>query len=101
MRSRAQKGRKPFKTPRFGPVLEVRVGVRSDDGLQVCPIRFASAKGVESAMGKAQGGWLPVGERHVRVRLPAPEAPEERRRFAQKRGGAPALEAPKKKRLGL
>ena len=86
-----------METLRFGPVLEVRVGVLSDDKQPVCAIRFASGKAVEAAMAKALRGWLPVGDKHVRVRLVAPEAPLEHRSFVEQRHNTPALEAPKKR----
>ncbi|CAJ1354983.1 unnamed protein product, partial [Effrenium voratum] len=85
---------------RFGPVLEVRVNFQSDDGEKVACVRFASAKTVELAMNKSQRGWLPVGDKHVRVRLPAAEAKAEWRVFAAPRREAPAIEAlPSKKKL--
>lgn len=85
---------------KFGPVLEVRVGFKSDDGEKVACIRFASAKAVDLAMSKAQRGWLPVGDKHVRVRQPAIEAKSEWRSFVAPRREAPALEsAPNKKKL--
>ncbi len=85
---------------KFGPVLEVRVGFKSDDGEKVASIRFASAKAVDLAMSKAQRGWLPVGDKHVRVRQPAIEAKSEWRSFVAPRRDAPALEsAPNKKKL--
>jgi len=85
---------------KFGPVLEVRVGFKSDDGEKVACIRFASAKAVDLAMSKAQRGWLPVGDKHVRVRQPAVEAKAECRSFVAPRRAAPALEsAPNKKKL--
>ena len=85
---------------KFGPVLEVRVDFKSDDGEKVASIRFASAKTVELAMSKALRGWLPVGDKHVRVRQPALEAKAEWRSFVAPRRAAPALEsAPNKKKL--
>eukprot|EP00913_Durusdinium_trenchii_P028255 g26486.t1 len=62
---------------KFGPVLEIRVDFKSDDGEKVASVRFASAKAVELAMSKALRGWLPVGDKHVRVRQPAVEAKAE------------------------
>lgn len=85
---------------KFGPVLEIRVDFKSDDGEKVASVRFASAKAVELAMSKALRGWLPVGDKHVRVRQPAVEAKAEWRTFVAPRRAAPALEsAPNKKRL--
>lgn len=85
---------------KFGPVLEVRVGFKSDDGEKVASVRFASAKAVDLAMSKAQRGWLPVADKHVRVRQPAVEAKAEWRSFVAPRRAAPALDsAPNKKKL--
>eukprot|EP00438_Fugacium_kawagutii_P010238 Skav234270 [mRNA] locus=scaffold1464:1049954:1059237:+ [translate_table: standard] len=51
-------------------------------------------------MSKAQRGWLPVADKHVRVRQPAVEAKAEWRSFVAPRRAAPALEsAPNKKKL--
>ena len=85
---------------KFGPVLEVRVDFKSDDGEKVACVRFASAKAVDLAMSKAQRGWLPIGDKgNVRVRQPAVEAKAEWRSFVAARRAAPALEAPNKKKL--
>lgn len=84
---------------RFGPVLEVRTEVRSDDGERIANVRFASASAVDAAMAKAVQGWLQLGEHHVRIRQPA-AVNDSQRKFVAPRRAAPALEAaPNKKKL--
>jgi len=81
---------------RFGPVMEVKLDA-GDGPEEIATVRFASMKAAETCMVKAAGGFLAMGERHVRVRQPT-AAESVWRKFPSKRN-APAMEAPNKKKL--
>lgn len=92
---------------RFGPVMEVHLETGEDEfGEPVASVRFASAKGAQTAMMKAKLGFLPLsaaGESGI-VRLRQPSAQEHLvwRKFPKARAAEALLEAegaPSKKKL--